>query len=392
MALQLVDELMQSIDGYLDPKTTQTSKQSKPASTLPSDYKSIVHSRYSATARNFDTVHTAEEQQKLRSIMEAFGYSQEELEEIGKDANLGLSCGNPVKQAKLKKGEAVLDLGCGAGMDLFLARKYIGESSDGGKLLGVDFSEDMIERARRNAANKKYDTSHFKFMHSEIENMHKVVADESIDCVISNCVLNLVADKAAAFKEIYRVLKPNGGRICVSDIAMKKQLPACIKNDITAVVNCVAGAILDTEYQRLLKEAGFKHVQMMNKNVDLNVWKDSWETMVSGGGADETASCCSAAPSKTAQKTTSCCSAAPAKKPAASGCCGGGGDETASAKATNCCSAEPAKKAAASGCCGGGDAAAMSKRSKADNERIRKMIQAADLNDYVASYYVFAVK
>ena len=305
----------------------------------------MVCERYSATARNFES-NSNSDQEKIRSLAEVFGYSKDELEEIGKDANLGLGCGNPVKQANLKKGEIVLDLGCGAGMDLFLAKKYIGDTKDGGQLLGVDFSKDMLQKAKKNAdkkAKRGQDTKNMKFMFSEIENMKNVINNDSVDCVISNCVLNLIPNKLAAFKEIYRVLKPNGGRICLSDIALKKQLPELLQTNMTSIANCVGGACLAKEYKQLLLKAGFKSVKMIDKNVNINVWKDSWEGLV--GGPD---------------------------KNNGGGCCG-------------------SSKASVS-CCGGDDDDLSSKLSDEDKKKVKQLLDKTNLNDYVASYYVFGFK
>eukprot|EP01084_Bolivina_argentea_P125240 221921_1 len=309
------------------------------------DFNSHVQSRYSATARNFESAYTESEQDKLRSIAKVFGYSAEELAQIGSDANMGLSCGNPVKQANLKKGEIVLDLGCGAGMDLFLAKPLIGDAKDGGQLLGVDFSQDMIDKAMRNAQRRKersnLDISNMKFMYSDIEDMKKVIENDSVDCVISNCVVNLVPNKLKAFKDVYRLLKP-GGRICLSDIALKQALPKEVHNDVTMFVNCISGAVLAWEYEALLYEAGFKQVQMVDKKVDLNVWKGSWESMVGCGvkGTDKAA--------------LSCCGA------------GGCGDEISADKAVH--------------------------MSAEEKEKMKKLLDEMDFNDYVASYYVFGYK
>eukprot|EP00486_Rosalina_sp_Unknown_P007209 CAMPEP_0201574152 /NCGR_PEP_ID=MMETSP0190_2-20130828/18438_1 /ASSEMBLY_ACC=CAM_ASM_000263 /TAXON_ID=37353 /ORGANISM="Rosalina sp." /LENGTH=407 /DNA_ID=CAMNT_0048001989 /DNA_START=15 /DNA_END=1238 /DNA_ORIENTATION=- len=319
--------------------------------------KSVINKRYSNTAKNFE-LQSKEEQEKLRAVAKVFGYSPSELEEIGNDANLGLGCGNPVKQANLKKGETVLDLGAGAGMDLFLARKYIGTSSDGGQLLGIDFSKDMVERAKKNASKKAkrgQDVSNVQFHHAEIEKMTPI-KDNSVDCAISNCVLNLVPNKYNAFKEVHRVIKP-GGRIVFSDIALKKALPTYLKTDLTSIVNCVGGACLATEYEQALLKAGFKSVKMIDKNVDLNVWKDSWESMVNPDNK---------------------------KDENAMGCCGVSQDKA-------CCgpSVEKEKEKEESSCCG---APSDTKDTKDAASRLYTEFKDMNLNDYVASYYVFGVK
>ena len=204
-------------------------------------------------------------------ISRNIGYTKNHLKRIPKEANLGLGCGNPVAFATLKKGETVLDLGSGAGIDCFLAADRVGEK---GKVIGVDMTPEMIDRAMKNVLKSKY--RNIKFLLGEIENLP--VADNSIDAVISNCVINLVPDKVKAFKEIFRVLKP-GGRLLISDIVLRKELPGPIKQSIEAYVGCVSGALLKTKYLDVISEAGFKKVKVLNKTVfpveflttDLNV-------------------------------------------------------------------------------------------------------------------------
>lgn len=185
------------------------------------------------------------------------GYSEEELDKIPVEANLGLSCGNPVALAGLKKGETVLDLGSGAGFDCFLAASRVGP---GGKVIGVDMTPEMIEKARTNA--QKNGIGNVEFRLGEIENLP--VRDNSVDVVISNCVLNLSPEKNKALGEIYRVLKP-GGRLSISDIALKKELPEKIRESIHAYIGCVSGAVLLDEYKRLVEVSGLKKVKLTPK-------------------------------------------------------------------------------------------------------------------------------
>jgi ubiquinone/menaquinone biosynthesis C-methylase UbiE len=192
-------------------------------------------------------------------ISRNIGYTKNHLKRIPKEANLGLGCGNPVAFATLKKGETVLDLGSGAGIDCFLAADRVGEK---GKVIGVDMTPEMIDRAMKNVLKSKY--RNIKFLLGEIENLP--VADNSIDAVISNCVINLVPDKIKAFKEIFRVLKP-GGRLLISDIVLRKELPGPIKQSIEAYVGCVSGALLKTKYLDVINEAGFEKVKVLNKTV-----------------------------------------------------------------------------------------------------------------------------
>ena len=184
----------------------------------------------------------------------SIGYSEEELKCIPKEANLALSCGNPTALARLKKGEVVLDLGSGAGFDCFLAAAKVGEN---GKVIGVDMTPEMVEKARNNATRNGVKNVEFRL--GEIENLP--VADSSIDVVISNCVINLSADKLKVFHDIYRVLKPNG-RIAISDIALLKELPQRIQKSLEAYAGCIAGAVLVDEYKRIVAASGLKNVRI----------------------------------------------------------------------------------------------------------------------------------
>lgn len=182
------------------------------------------------------------------------GYSEEELKNIPEEANLGLSCGNPVALASLKTGETVLDLGSGAGFDCFLASSRVGPR---GRVVGVDMTPEMVEKARANAL--KNGVSNVDFRLGEIEALP--LEDNSIDVVISNCVLNLSPEKEKVFREIYRVLKP-GGRVAISDIALKKVLPQKIREDIKAYIGCVSGAVLLDEYRKIVEASGLTDVKL----------------------------------------------------------------------------------------------------------------------------------
>ena len=168
------------------------------------------------------------------------------------DADLGLGCGLPVEHAGLQTGQTVLDLGSGAGLDVFVARKEVGES---GHLIGVDMTAEMIAKARENAEKSGFDNVEFRL--GEIE--HLPVQSDSIDAVISNCVLNLVPDKQRAFAEIFRVLKP-GGHFCISDIVSSRELPDWVKGIAEAYAGCVSGAIPKKDYLSLIQETGFADV------------------------------------------------------------------------------------------------------------------------------------
>ncbi len=187
----------------------------------------------------------------------AIGYSAEELQAIPEEARMGLGCGNPTALASLKEGEVVLDLGAGGGIDCFLAAIAVGKT---GKAIGVDMTPEMLHRARDNARKGGYDNVEFRL--GEIENLP--VADNSIDAVISNCVINLSPDKARVFKEAYRVLKP-GGRVMVSDMVLTRELPEDIKNSLAAYAGCVAGASLKEDYLATIAEAGFEDVEVLSE-------------------------------------------------------------------------------------------------------------------------------
>lgn len=180
------------------------------------------------------------------------GYSDDEMSTVPGGSNLGLGCGNPVAIASLKEGDTVLDLGSGAGFDVFLAAKKIGKN---GKAIGVDMTDEMLIKARDNA--KKGGFTNVEFKKGDIENLP--LNDNSVDVVISNCVINLAPDKTKVFKETYRVLK-TGGRLMVSDVVLIKPLPDDLKNDKDLLIGCVSGAILKEDYLNLLKEIGFTKI------------------------------------------------------------------------------------------------------------------------------------
>jgi len=192
------------------------------------------------------------------TVSKGIGYSDEELGVIPDGANLGLGCGNPTALASLKEGEVVLDLGSGGGIDCFLAANAVGQS---GRVIGVDMTPQMIERARENARQSGYENVEFRL--GEIENLP--VADNSVDVVISNCVINLSTDKGRVFKEAHRALKP-GGRVMVSDMVLLKELPESIKNSVEAYVGCVAGASRKEEYLATVAEAGFREVEVVSES------------------------------------------------------------------------------------------------------------------------------
>jgi SAM-dependent methyltransferase len=219
-----------------------------------------VREKYSAVAES--SLSTRNE--GVKAVAEAFGYSADELLSIPAEANMGLSCGNPTATANLRSGEVVVDLGSGGGLDVFLSSKQVGPT---GKAIGIDMTPSMIERAQANAKAGGYENVEFHL--STIDNIP--LPDASVDCVISNCVINLAPDKQAVFREIARILKP-GGRVAISDIALKGELPEAIATSLAAYVGCIAGAIPIEAYRQGLLNAGFEYVQIVDSGADLNAY------------------------------------------------------------------------------------------------------------------------
>ncbi len=191
-------------------------------------------------------------------LSKRIGYTEEELKAAPPGSNLGLGCGNPVALASIKDGETVLDLGSGAGFDCFLASYKVGPK---GKVIGVDMTSEMVEKARANARKGNY--TNIDFRQGELENMP--VADNYIDVVISNCVINLVPEKRRVFKEAFRVLKP-GGRLAVSDIVLLKDLPDFVKTSTEAYIGCLAGAIMKDSYIEDMRSAGFQDIRIADES------------------------------------------------------------------------------------------------------------------------------
>ena len=256
--------------------------------------KQAVQSKYASVAESgLSTDHSG-----VRAVAEAFGYTEEQLASIPAEANMGLSCGNPTAFASLKRGETVVDLGCGGGLDVLLAAKRVGPA---GKAVGVDMTPEMLDLARRNAAKADggKPLTNVEFHQATIDKMP--LPDASVDCVISNCVINLAPDKQAVFSEIVRVLKP-GGRLAVSDIAPEEALPPEIGNDLMAYVGCIAGAVPIEQYRNQLLEAGFAQVDIIDTGADLNIYAK----------VENQLGCCSSSgPALPLVSAGSCCSSAP---------------------------------------------------------------------------------
>ncbi len=299
----------------------------------------LVKEKYGDTARSGLSSQNA----GVHAVAEAFGYTAEELGSIPSEANMGLSCGNPLATAHLKEGEVVVDLGSGGGLDVFLAARQVGPT---GKAIGIDMTPQMLELARANAVKGGY--QNIEFLEGQIDAIP--LDNESANVVISNCVVNLAPDKSKVFREIYRVLKP-GGRVAISDIALKQDLPSELAKSAAALVGCIAGAISIKDYEEGLKAAGFKEIAVVDSGVDLMAY-----AMVEGAAA-----CCS--PSSEPTTATGCCTPAPVNSDA-------------------CCTPEPA-----SDCC-----SESVETSKSLHEDLAELLHKYDVNAYAASVKVFALK
>lgn len=191
------------------------------------------------------------------TVSKAIGYSDEELQAAPEGANLGLGCGNPLALAGLREGDTVLDLGSGAGFDCFLAARRVGAS---GRVIGVDMTEAMLQKARENAVKGGF--TNVEFRKGQIENLP--IDSASVDVVISNCVINLSPDKPRVFAETFRVLKP-GGRAFISDIVLLRDLPERVRQNIGAYTACIGGAMTKEAYLGLIRDAGFGEVKVMHE-------------------------------------------------------------------------------------------------------------------------------
>ncbi|MCX5845863.1 MAG: arsenite methyltransferase [Deltaproteobacteria bacterium] len=228
------------------------------------EIKKVVRAGYAKIAKNagtccFPSASCCGSENSVENISRGVGYSPEDLQAVPEGANLGLGCGNPVALASLREGETVIDLGSGAGFDCFLAAKKVGES---GRVIGVDMTPEMLDKARENARKGNYRNVEFRL--GEIESMP--VADGIADIVISNCVINLSPDKKRTFKEAFRVLKP-GGRLMVSDIVLLTELPLALKDSIEAYVGCLAGAVMKDDYIGAIRAAGFQDVEIIDETL-----------------------------------------------------------------------------------------------------------------------------
>lgn len=195
---------------------------------------------------------------ETQNVSERTGYSKEELDNIPKEADMGLGCGNPVALASLQEGETVVDLGSGGGLDVFLAAQKVGKT---GRIIGIDMTEEMIKKARANAKGGNYKNVEFK-----LGDIEKIPLEDGLaDCVISNCVINLAEDKQKVFNEAYRILKP-GGRFMISDMVLTRNLPDRIAKSAEMYTGCIAGALKKEDYLDKIKRAGFSEVKVIKED------------------------------------------------------------------------------------------------------------------------------
>jgi arsenite methyltransferase len=224
----------------------------------PEEVHRMVRERYAEIARSATPVpESGCCGPRPADIAPQLGYSEADVTAVPEGANLGVGCGAPLGHAALRPGETVLDLGSGAGFDAFLAARDVGGS---GRVIGVDMTPEMLERARRNATAGGY--GNVEFREGRIEALP--LDDASVDCVISNCVINLVPDKRAVYREVARVLRP-GGRVVVSDVVLDAPLPVAVADSVAAFTGCVAGAALRDDYLRTIADAGLAGVEIVSE-------------------------------------------------------------------------------------------------------------------------------
>ncbi|KAF2491484.1 SAM-dependent methyltransferase UbiE/COQ5 family protein [Lophium mytilinum] len=329
----------------------------------PQTIHTAVQSRYGTAALSPTSPHST-------SIATAFGYSPAELSSIPSDSNLGLSCGNPLALAALSPGETVIDLGSGAGFDVFLAAKRVGPT---GRAIGVDMNDAMLARANKNREKLGPEGENIIFINSNIT--ATPLETEIADCIISNCVINLVPTslKPLVFSEIYRLLKP-GGRVAVSDILARKPLPQELKESMALHVGCVAGAEEVGAYEGWLMEAGFADVLIVDAGNDLNVYKSGVEGGENGWYGSGTG----------------------AQTEGRSGdCCGNGSGEE---KGKDCCDRADychKKDCCNIACCGGGKKKDTCCGDRNDDGILKEMTaehKELDFNEWAGSFKIYAVK
>ncbi|KAL4819349.1 S-adenosyl-L-methionine-dependent methyltransferase [Aspergillus spinulosporus] len=233
-----------------------------------------VQSRYGNIAKQTNAGPKRNKDYTEDKLAQAFGYTAAELSSLPSKANLGLSCGNPVAFANIKPGETIVDLGSGGGIDVFLAARKVGPE---GRAIGVDMTEEMITLATANAKKANLPNSQVQFIKAPVTSIP--LTDSSADCIISNCVINLVPkeEKPAVFAEIARLLKP-GGRVAISDILARKPLSPALMSNIALYVGCVAGANLVEDYENWMGRAGLKDLLIVDTKADINLYKQTLDS------------------------------------------------------------------------------------------------------------------
>jgi SAM-dependent methyltransferase len=287
------------------------------ASNTAEQIHDVVQKRYGAIARNKGTgaqgcCSVPEGSIVTTADPAAIGYTADDVAKAG-DANLGLGCGNPLALASIEPGMTVLDLGSGAGFDAFLARERVGES---GRVIGVDMTDDMLELARKNAAARG--VANVEFRKGFIEKLP--VGANSVDLVISNCVINLSPDKPAVFREIARVLKP-GGQFWFSDIVLLRPLPPAVADSVAAYVGCIAGASLLSEYIALLADAGLSDISVPQLTTGASLLEAMAPAVLAEGHGKMSAEDVRQASSAVVSAKFHGRKPADAEKPAIPGCC-----------------------------------------------------------------------
>lgn len=314
----------------------------------PKEIYNQVNKRYGSIAKSTTG-------QYEQTVAKAFGYTEEELAGVPEGANLGLSCGNPIALARLREAETVIDLGSGAGFDVFTAARRVGPK---GKAIGVDMNKNMIDKANANKAHTN--ALNVQFIESVITSI--ALPNNTADCIISNCVINLIPaeDKQLAFNEMFRLLKP-GGRVAISDILARKEFTEDIKKNIALYVGCVAGASQVSEYDAFLKNAGFNDVLIVDSKNDLNVYFTATKTKPS---------CCGSDAVKVEMEVSPCCS-----EEAKESCC-------KPEEKQSCCNTN------SSACTCQNQTSSMASEAKT----LATQLGITDVNEWAGSFQVYAVK
>ncbi|KAG8934936.1 hypothetical protein FRC03_010181 [Tulasnella sp. 419] len=318
-----------------------------------SDLNKVIQDKYGSIADH--QLNDSPQSDVYNKVAQAFGYTEFDLASLPDGANMGLSCGNPIGVANIKEGETVVDLGCGGGLDVLLAASKVGPT---GQVIGLDMSESMLTLARRNAEKAGLKPPQASFKACVLPQLP--LESGLVNLFLSNCVLNLLAEdgKKTVWQEMHRALKP-GGRVVISDILAKKEMPAEMRNDVSQWVGCISGASLVEEYRSYISGAGFSEIRLIPTGVDLSIYSS-----VPGLGDEE---------GKPA--ATSCCSTVPTaeSQPPAKTCCKSNSQEIKGPSERICCTSPSASL----------DVAEVNKDGNGP---------MPDVNEFVGSYVILAVK